>query len=1058
MLDEHDDLLDDFVEDARQHLQSIEPDFLVLEQSGAEADPEVVNRIFRGVHSIKGAAGFFGLDNIGALSHRMENLLARIRDREIVPSPEMVDALLTGLDSLRAMMDNITESEKADIQTELDMLASFLEENPPGEKVVVEERQKQDEPVPPGERVRFNISAAEVENLIAGGFRLYTVKLYLNADLREKGKSPFDFITSMESLGRFVDAVLDTRGITGLADCMENDLAFDFLFATALEPVFITEALELAWDRLIPMDLEGFNPLEEKAAETPLTPSPIEAPPVPDSSSPLPIPPEPEASVPGTAPVFQSDIIQSDDVQSSEIRSHDIQPADIKTADIKTDVPTQEVQAEEKIRVGVNFLNELVNLAGEMVLGRNQLMQTALPLVKNTPGLNPILQHISRVTSEMQEKIMRMRMQPISLVFDRFHRVVRTSARKLNKEVKLVTRGGEVDLDKTIIEGLSDPLTHLIRNSVDHGIEFPSEREAAGKPRHGVIQLTAYHQGGQVHLEILDDGRGLDGDYIGQKAVEKGVISAVELRELDERERMRLIFRPGFTTAEKVTDLSGRGVGMDVVRTNIEHLGGAVEIESRPGRGTRVTLALPLTLAIVSGLLIRSGGHFFILPEADIDELVRIKPDEIQKRIHPVQGACVLRLRETLLPLVDLNHLLSHPEAKTGKDGVGEENLSSPSLMQKTEPVRIIAIRYGGIRFGLAVDRIISTEEIVVKPLPRYLKKMVWFSGVAILGNGKVALILDTAGIMKKAAVAKLELETAEPVSVSDPHREAAVPQTLLIFDNGTEERFGLPLELISRIERFEAGAVERINDRSFLRYRDRKLRLVFLEDHLPVSRPSRSPEDRVGVIVPRQMRHPVGVVFHRVIGTVESVVELDAESIQAPGLFGSAVLENRITLLPDIYRLFEMAAPEWYAVPSAETAASDRKCRVLLVDDTPFFRMVESEYLRSAGYEVLQAGDGGAALKVLEEADVDAVILDIVMPGMDGWETIAAIRSEQRLRGLPVMAVTSLEDRNLARRGMDAGFDDWELKLNKDRLLEKLAALIQGRRSAGASKKKGAA
>ncbi|MFP4347775.1 MAG: chemotaxis protein CheW [Desulfococcaceae bacterium] len=1020
MLDEHDDLLDDFVEDAREHLQSIEPDLLTLEQSGAATDPEVVNRIFRGVHSIKGAAGFFGLENIGALSHRMENLLSRIRDREVVPTPEMIDALLTGLDSLRGMMNRIAASDQVDIQNELNSLAAFLEEGPPQDKVAVV--QHREDAAAESEPARFDISAAEVEELTCRGCRLYMVQLYLNADLREKGKTPFDFITSMESLGRFVDAVLDTRSITGLADCMENDLAFDFLFATSLEPVFITEALDLGWDRVIPMDLEGFSPSGEKVAEVIHT--------APDDETP---------SFPAPSTSNQTEPADSDPDRET----------------ISRDPPSNqlsEAHGDEKIRVGVNFLNELVNLAGEMVLGRNQLMQTALPLVKHTPGLNPILQHISRVTSEMQEKIMRMRMQPISLVFERFHRVVRASARKLNKEVRLVTEGGEVDLDKTIIEGLSDPLTHLIRNSVDHGIESPAEREAAGKPRQGAIHLKAFHQGGQVHLEILDDGRGLDGAYIGRKAVEKGIIDPAELQELNEAERLRLIFRPGFSTAESVTDLSGRGVGMDVVRTNIEQLGGTVEIESRPGRGTRILLILPLTLAIVSGLLIRSGDHFFILPEADVDELVRIKPDEVQHRINPVQENWVLRLREMLLPLVDLNRLLIRGNRETT-----DEETPGRELLNRTEPIRVIAVQSGGARFGLVVDRIISTEEIVVKPLPRYLKKMTCFSGVTILGNGKVALILDTAGIMKTASVTGMDLETADRGAAEASAGDGQALQTLLIFDNGTEERFALPLELISRIERFEAGAVERIQDRFFLRYHHRKLRLVFLEDHLPISRPQRSFQDRIGVIVPRQMQYPIGLVFNQVITTVESAVDLDTESIQAPGLFGSTVLENRITLLPDLYRLFELAAPEWYAVRTAEPASSEGKCRVLLVDDTPFFRMVEGEYLRSAGYGVITARDGESALTVLENEPVDAVILDIVMPGMDGWDTIRAIRADERWRRLPVMAVTSLEERDLVKKGMEAGFDAWELKLDKARLLEKLAGLTAGGRTGKAVRPRGA-
>jgi two-component system, chemotaxis family, sensor kinase CheA len=684
--------------------------------------------------------------------------------------------------------------------------------------------------------------------------------------------------------------------------------------------------------------------------------------------------------------------------------------------------------------VGVGFLNELVNLAGELVLGRNQLLQAAGETARRNPELKPVLQHISRITTEMQEKIMRMRMQPLSLIYDRFHRVVRGAARKLNKEVRLITRGEEVDLDRTIIEGLADPLTHLVRNAVDHGIEPPAEREARGKPRHGTVELRAFRQGGQVHLEIRDDGRGIDPDRLARKALDQGIVSREAMEAMGERDRLRLIFRPGFSTAAEVTDVSGRGVGMDVVLTNIEHLGGTVDVESRPGEGTRVRLVLPLTLAIVSGLLVRAGAQIFILPETDIEELVRVKPDEIAERIHVVQEARVLRLRDRLLPLAELNRVL----------GIDRDSALTPD---RDRPVRVLVMRHGSGRFGLVVDAVDNTEEIVVKPLPRFLKRMACFSGVSILGSGAVSLILDVAGLVAMAGIDRVEIA---PEPATKTAAEAADRQTLLVFDNGTTERFALPLEMISRIERFPSDRIERIRDRPYLQYHDRKLRLVHLEDHLPIGRPERRPEDPIGVIVPRQAKFPVGFVFHRVINTVEAAVDLDTASIAGPGLFGSAVLDGRITLLPDLFRLLEMAAPEWYASGPGDATGPPR--RILLAEDTPFFRMVEREYLKSAGYEVLVAEDGEEALAILETETVDAAVLDIVMPKKDGWEVIRAIRADERLRGLPAMAVTSLEDEGLAERGRAAGFDRWQLKLDKARILEDLAELLDGRPPAGRS------
>ncbi len=1046
-MSDFDELLPAFIEESQQHLQQIEPDLLALESEGSAPDTETVNRIFRGIHSIKGASGFFGFANIGRLSHLMENSLALLRDGKITLSPDLVDALLSGLDALKSMLEDIVGSETFDIETQAAFLQRLIDDHARDRTTVT----VSEKAAPAGEKAesalkKFDISEADIRRFVERDLFLYAVTIFLNADIRKKNKTPFDFIKNMEAGGQYVDSFLDIRSVTGLSDCLENELGFDFIFATELEPDAVSQTLDLPPAQITPIDLSEHQ--KEKAAEAPQE-TPAE---------------------PSEAELSEEE--QAEAIPEAAFR----QPSAEKEPSTASPEPTgaerfrEMIHTEEKIRVGVNFLNELVNLAGELVLGRNQLMQTALPLTKTAPNLSSVLQHINRVTSEMQEKIMQMRMQPLSLIFDKFQRVVRDLARKHEKEVRLSASGGDVELDKTIIEGLSDPLNHLIRNAVDHAIEPPKEREKAGKPRFGTIRMRAFHQGGQVHLSISDDGRGIDGDRVGEKAVEKGVITADQLKEMSPRERVRLIFRPGFSTAEQVTDLSGRGVGMDVVITNIEHLGGTVDIETHPGNGTTVTLILPLTLAIISGLLITARDHYFILPEVDIDELVRVKPEEIDRRIDIIQDAWVLRLRETLLPLVDLNRMLNlgddrkMEDRKPGKESQiepGKESAQKPSpipakarLKERNRPLRILVIKHSGAKYGLLVDRIVNTEEIVVKPLPRYLKKMQSFSGVSILGNGRVSLILDVSGIVKKAAVRSLESVIDQTETEEERVREKET-QTLLLFDNNTPERFALPLELIRRIEKIPASQIETIKEKQFLQYQDKKLRLIFLEDYLPVARPERTPDDILGIIVPKQMKYPMGIVFHQVINTVAASVSLDTETIMGQGLFGSAVLDGRITLLPDIYTLFELAAPEWYSTKRAEGSGPQRKYRVLLAEDTSFFRMVEKEYLESAGYEVLIAENGAVALRILEEETVDAAILDIVMPKLDGWGTIAAIRGDDRLKNLPVMAVTSLGDEGkssnpMRERGFEAGFDEWEMKLNKTSLLEKLAALIKGKRKKG--------
>ncbi|SLM30074.1 putative CheA signal transduction histidine kinases [Desulfamplus magnetovallimortis] len=1181
MMDQ-DELIAVFVEESIQHLESIEPDLLTMEQDLDNIDPDRVNGIFRAVHSIKGASGFFGLHKIGTLSHVMENLLSLLREEKMSVTTEFIDALFSGIDALRTMFDDVGNSEQIDIETQIDQLTSLLNastsnpltfntsplsslplthatSNPSplnqsesevsesnslatdplatshdsttdkigtdkagtdkigtdkagtdkagtdkgGKEVVMHQKSVGNknaqgcqgitleskivtvkEKAETGKHSRtFDIPENMLDRFLKNGQWLYTITVYVKKDLTDKGKTPLDLINAIVSTGELIESRLDIDSIHGLLDCLDNEITFVFAFATILEKEFLPLALDIPEEQIQVIDTGQSHSLSQIETSTQ-----IESQTIIEET----IEAEPKGQIvekTETEPKEQIEAktekkLQTPAESKTETepkarleRKKQIVPNISMEKELKTSHP---IQTEEKIRVGVTFLNDLVNLAGEMVLGRNQLNQITMPLVKETPGLNSVIQHISRITTEMQEKIMQMRMQPVSMIFGKFQRVVRDLAKKLNKEIKLVTHGEDVELDKSIIEALSDPLTHLIRNSVDHGIESPEDREKAGKPRQGSIQLKAYHQAGHVYIDIIDDGGGIDCTLVGEKAVEKELITREQMEEMGEKELASLIFKPGFSTAKQISAVSGRGVGMDVVMTNIKQLGGTVDIESTLLEGTTISLVLPLTLAIVSGLVIRTAGQHFILPEANIDELVRIKPDEIESRIDYIQNSCVLRLREMLLPLISLGDVLglNHnsfviKSDNSGKDQIEKEKqikqhrytTKQPTknkqiqiskqtdpmrVAKQTDPMRVLVIKHGNSQFGLQVDAVENIEEIVVKPLPRYLKNQKCFSGASIMGNGSVSLILDAAGLFEKAKLHHIDLDRYRKKNRVDTRQDGKDIQTLLLFTNNTSERFALPLELISRIERIKASSIESIKDEQYLQYQGQKLRLVFLEDYLPVSRPERSPDDTIGVIVPKQMKHPMGIVIHLVEGTINAVVDIDTRSIMAPGLFGSAILENKITLLPDMYRLFELAAPEWYLHRSVlkgkgdGNEGRDKTQKILIVEDTPFFRMIEKDYLTSSGYDVLEAENGRQALSILSEQAVDGVILDIIMPEMDGWQTIRAIRADSRLKDLPVMAVTSLAEDIDPGEGLKAGFTQWEAKLNKERLLEKLAHMLK--------------
>src|SRR5271165_3795881 len=394
--------------------------------------------------------------------------------------------------------------------------------------------------------------------------------------------------------------------------------------------------------------------------------------------------------------------------------------------------------APETIRVGVNVLDKLMTLVGELVLARNQLLQ-----ISNTvedASLQAVSQRMNLIATELQEQVMKTRMQPIGNIWGQFPRTVRDVALGCGKEVGIEMEGKETELDKTIIEAIKDPLTHLVRSSVDHGIELPEARVKAGKARVGRLILRAFHEGGQVNIEISDDGAGLSSDRIRKKAIERGVITAEQAARMTEREIFNLIFLPGFSTAEKVTNVSGRGVGMDVVKTNVEKIGGTVDVQSTLGRGTTVRVKIPLTLAIIPALVVTCGGDRYAIPQVSLLELVRVESDQAGKGIELVHGAPVYRLRGQLLPLVYLSR-----ELKLATD-------ARPPA-EREGAVNIVVLQADGRQFGLVVDEINDTEEIVVKPLRKQLKTVKVFAGSSIMGDGRVALILDVLGLAQRAGV-----------------------------------------------------------------------------------------------------------------------------------------------------------------------------------------------------------------------------------------------------------------------------------------------------------------
>jgi two-component system chemotaxis sensor kinase CheA len=546
----------------------------------------------------------------------------------------------------------------------------------------------------------------------------------------------------------------------------------------------------------------------------------------------------------------------------------------------------------ESIRVDVDLLDRLMNLVGELVLARNQIVQ--FTATERDASFISTTQHLNQLTAELQEGVMKTRMQPMGNIWNKFPRVVRDLAKNCNKKVRLDMEGKETELDKTLIEAIKDPLTHIVRNSVDHGIELPDERAAKGKNPEGRLFLRAYHEGGQVNIEIVDDGGGIDPAKIKMKAINKNLITHQDAARMSDREIINLIFTPGFSTAEKVSNLSGRGVGMDVVKTNIEKIGGSVDIQSRVGEGTTLKVKIPLTLAIIPALLVTCGGLRYAIPQVSLVELVRLESDEGKSAIEYIQGAPVYRLRGNLLPLVYLNKELGL-ESKANSDSIN-----------------IVVLQADSRQFGLVVDGINDTEEIVVKPLGKQLKGITAYAGATIMGDGKVALILDAMGLAQKAQVVTEEgRELGRKEAVDREADQAAERQTLLVFSPGNETRMAVPLSMVARLEEFSRNMVESSGEKEVVQYRGEIMPLINLSDVFGMSS-HRKEDDTMQVIVYSDQGRSVGVVVDNIIDIVEEVVTIKKGS-QGHGLLGSTVVQDKVTDMLDVTGVIRQADPEFY-------------------------------------------------------------------------------------------------------------------------------------------------
>ncbi len=945
---EDDEILQGFIEESLEHLADIENDLLAIEEAGADIDDELVNKVFRAAHSIKGGAGFMGLTVIQELAHAAENVLGMIRSRQLVPNPDIINVLLLASDELQQLIENVEESNEVDISEHLSAL----------------------------------------------------------------------------------NAIYEGKEIPARAEA-----------ATETEPE------------------------QEEAGETEAVAAEAEAAPEPEPES----TPEPEAQA---EPEQQEQTAQEKEKTAPEPAPAPPPPAPEKKKKIKKSKP----KTDTSIRVTVSLLDQLMNLAGELVLSRNQLLQTITS--GDVRSAEAVGQRIDLVTSELQEAIMLTRMQPIGNVFNKFPRVVRDLSKKLGRQIDLTIVGKEVELDKTIIEAINDPLTHLIRNSVDHGIEPPDVRVKQGKDPKGLIVLKAYHAAGQVVIEISDDGKGIDGNRLAEIAIKKGLITVEQAKAMSDKERTNLILMPGFSTAEKVTDVSGRGVGMDVVKTNLDQLGGSLDIESEVGKGTTISIKLPLTLAIIPCQIVMTGGERYAIPQVNLEELLRIPAAKVKERVERVGDAEVVRLRGNLLPLIRLSDVLgiertyfdvvSEETRKDKRRNIADRRSKSSPLFRDADAgkvdteamdeqeqaersggerrqspssaLNIVVVSTGAMKYGLIVDRLHDSEEIVIKPLGRHLQQCRGYAGATIMGDGRIALILDVSNLARMAGLTSLD-GSDRANELAEAAKEAITKtrdkQALLIFSSAPGEQFGVPLNQVERVEKIKQADIEDVGGRRVMQYRGGSLPLVSI-DEVAAVQPLADQEDLL-VIVFHLAGKDIGLLAIGPIDAMEIAAEIDDITLKQPGIMGSAIINGHTTMLIDIFEIVQTVNPDWFVDhPMAMLADEEAEVLILVVEDSNFFRNQVKGYMEEAGYSVLEAEDGVEALRVLEEHvdEITMVLTDIEMPNMDGFELTEKIKADPRYQHLPVIALTTLAAEEDVARGKAVGVDEYHIKLDKERLM----------------------
>lgn len=990
--------MQEFKAEALELLELAEKSLLSLDQ-GADFRP-AFDSVFRGFHNLKGAAGMMELLKLQADTHELENILMRFKEGTHIPK-EYVSLFFKGIDAARALLDG------------QDVVFDFSVEAPQ-EIAPVTQVEEALTPVSTGLEAandEFFAECGEIVDRVSDVLQLIEANAHKKDNLEAlyrdihslKGSSYLFSFSNLGDIAHVMESSLEgVRTETQLPSQALVNALFKCLKFIESEVKNLKSKTKVEGSELLIPQLSQ----ELALAASQLNPANASAPPVPQMAA---------VAVPAS-PSVQTDL-----------------PANLQGKE----------ESNSSIRVSVSLLDNLMTLMGEMVLVRNQVLQFSSKS-EDLEFLN-LSKRLNVVTSEIQGEMMKTRMQPIGNILSKFNRVVRDLSQELKKDIHLSIHGAETELDKSLLESIKDPLTHIVRNSCDHGIETIEARVKSGKPKNGTIHIKSYHEGGQVVIEVTDDGKGLHKDILLKKSIEKGLITQAQAASMTEKEIFNLIFAPGFSTAATVTNVSGRGVGMDVVRTNVERIGGSVELSSVAGRGTTTKLKIPLTLAIVPALIVKCGGETFAIPQVKLEELVRVDQASGDSKIEYLHGAPVYRLRGNLLPLVNLNKIL----------GLLESSESGTVS-------NIAVLNADQCSFGLLIEEIQDTADIVVKPINRLLKSLQVYSGATILGDGSIALILDILGISKVAQIGSENTKGQDLESKHNEEKKRAELQEFLIVRVNSATKHAIVLSYVHRLEEFKFSAVEISGSQKVIRYGQSILPLLSVSESLSygASPAPKEPKDTFPVVVIQKAGVLYGLVVDEIIDTLSTHLEVDTTVVKQRGIFGNLNTADELIVAIDPFEVIGAAYPDSHVAPvmqknsgpRAAENAQPQNLNILLAEDTVFFRRAIEKVLVQAGHEVTMAVDGRDAIEILEKnpGKFHLVVSDIEMPRMNGFQLAEAIRKNSQLKSLPLLAISSRADKNYTNQGIKAGFDIYLEKLKPALLLDAVSQLTTAlRRSA---------